>query len=170
MRSRMRGTPAQSGGSFRSVRDEDQLVAWSVGRFAYVVEEVAGGGERGSDLVAGAEAQHGVRGQPGAVASKMKVQRNDTNGGLRSVTCTHACTPPTPGMTWCLYDWSGVHSSQARAAGSRVSKIRRPPVPSRVEAVRSVEAQSWLVRKTWATFAVMVIRSTLSGRTSGRYP
>src|SRR6266511_3806750 len=67
MRSRMRGTPAQSGGSFRSVRDEDQLVAWSVGRFAYVVEEVAGGGERGSDLFAGEEAQHGVRGQTGAV-------------------------------------------------------------------------------------------------------
>src|SRR6266508_2883814 len=81
MRSRMRGTPAQSGGSFRSVRDEDQLVAWSVGRFAYVVEEVAGGGERGSDLVAGAEAQHGVRGQPGAVGVEDEGPAERYDGG-----------------------------------------------------------------------------------------
>jgi hypothetical protein len=38
-----------------------------VRRFAYVVEEVAGGGERGSDLVSGTESKRGVRGQPDAV-------------------------------------------------------------------------------------------------------
>ena len=59
---------------------------------------------------------------------------------------------------------SGVHSSHARRAGSRVSNTSMPPGRSAALIPRNVAAQSSSVRKTWATLAVMNAASTLQRR------
>ena len=95
--------------------------------------------------------------------SKTTVPRNETRSPPTSSTSTHDRTPPTPGTTIRLYDRSRVHSSHALAAGSRVSKTRRPPGRSAAYAACSVRAHSPSVRNTWATVAVIVTRPPAAG-------
>ena len=89
------------------------------------------------------------------------IDRKVTSGPSTAVTSSHDSTTPTPGTSTTVRVSSGVHSSHARRAGSRVSNTSMPPGCSAALIPRNVAAQSSSVRKTWATLAVMKAASTL---------